>query len=76
MGFAELTVDEFVLPTFDVAFEKSEKVFLPGDIIEVKGKVNSYSGHSLTSAAMTKDSKTESLNASVAAAIIMATINN
>ena len=52
MGFAELTVDEFVLPTFDVAFEKSEKVFLPGDIIEVKGKVNSYSGHSLTSAAM------------------------
>ena len=53
VGFAELTVDEFVLPTFDVAFEKSEKVFLPGDIIEVKGKVNSYSGHSLTSAAMT-----------------------
>lgn len=52
VGFAELTVDEFVLPTFDVAFEKSEKVFLPGDIIEVKGKVNSYSGHSLTSAAM------------------------
>ncbi|MBR1960176.1 MAG: hypothetical protein IKA34_06380, partial [Bacteroidales bacterium] len=30
VGFAELTVDEFVLPTFDVAFEKSEKVFLPG----------------------------------------------
>ena len=53
VGFAELTVDEFVLPTFDVAFETSEKVFLPGDIIEVKGKVNSYSGHSLTSAAMT-----------------------
>ena len=53
VGFAELTVDEFVLPTFDVAFEKSEKVFLPGDTIEVKGKVNSYSGHSLTSAAMT-----------------------
>ena len=52
IGLAELTVDEFVLPTFDVAFETSEKVFLPGDIIEVKGKVNSYSGHSLTSAAM------------------------
>ena len=52
-GFAELTVDEFVLPTFDVAFEKSEKVFMPGDIIEVKGKVTSYSGHSLASASMT-----------------------
>ena len=52
VGAAELTVDEFVLPTFDVAFEKSEKVFLPGDTIEVKGKVTSYSGHSLASASM------------------------
>ncbi len=53
IGLAELTVDEFVLPTFDVAFEKSEKVFLPGDIVEVKGIIKSYSGHSLSSASMT-----------------------
>ena len=53
IGGAELTVDEFVLPTFDVAFEKTEKLFLPGDVVEVKGKVTSYSGHSLTSASMT-----------------------
>ena len=52
VGAAELTVDEFVLPTFDVAFEKSEKVFLPGGVIEAKGKVTSYSGHSLASASM------------------------
>ncbi len=52
LKFAELIIDEFVLPTFDVAFEKSEKVYLPGDTIEVKGKVASYSGHSLTSASM------------------------
>ena len=52
IGLAELTVDEFVLPTFDVAFEKSEKVFLPGGVIEAKGKVTSYSGHSLASASM------------------------
>ena len=53
IGSAALTVDEFVLPTFDVAFEKTEKPFLPGDVIEVKGKVTSYSGHSLASSTMT-----------------------
>ena len=53
IGFAALTVDEFVLPTFDVAFEKTDKHFLPGDVIEVKGKVTSYSGHSLASSTMT-----------------------
>lgn len=53
VGFADLKVDEFVLPTFSVEFEKADKFFLPGDVIEVKGKVTSYSGHSLASAAMT-----------------------
>ena len=53
IGSAALTVDEFVLPTFDVAFEKTEKPFLPGDVIEVKGKITSYSGHSLASSTMT-----------------------
>ena len=53
IGSAELAVDEFVLPTFDVAFEKTEKLFLPGDVIEVKGKVTSYSGHSTSSVTMT-----------------------
>lgn len=52
LGSAELTVDEFVLPTFEVTFEKSEKVFLPGEVIEVRGKVSSFSGHSISSSAM------------------------
>lgn len=52
IGSADLTVDEFVLPTFDVVFEKAEKLFLPGDTIDVKGKVTSYSGHPVSSATM------------------------
>lgn len=43
-------VDEFVLPTFDLSFEKIEKLYLPGDKVKVKGRVNSYSGHSLSEA--------------------------
>ena len=53
IGGAELTVDEFVLPTFDVTFEKTERLVLPGDVVEVRGKVPGYSGHSLASASMT-----------------------
>lgn len=53
IGGAELTVDEFVLPTFDVTFEKTERLILPGDVVEVRGKVTGYSGHSLASASMT-----------------------
>ena len=45
-------VDEFVLPTFDVAFDKSEELFLTGEQVKVTGKVTSYSGHSLTAARM------------------------
>jgi len=52
LKFAELTVDEFVLPTFDVAFEKSEKVYLPGEVIEVRGKISSFSGHSISTASL------------------------
>lgn len=42
-----ITVDEFVLPTFDVDFFPSDTLWLPGDAVVVKGSVTSYSGHSL-----------------------------
>lgn len=45
-----LRVDEFVLPTFDLSFTPSDKLYLPGDTINVEGKVTSYSGHSLSEA--------------------------
>ncbi len=43
-------VDEFVLPTFDLTFDKSDELHLPGDTIAVSGVLKSYSGHSLASA--------------------------
>ena len=52
LGSAALTVDEFVLPAFDVSFDRAEKAFLPGDVVEVRGKVASFSGHSVASARM------------------------
>lgn len=44
------TVDDFILPTFNVEFDKQEKTYFPGDEVVVKGKVESYSGRSLSSA--------------------------
>ena len=38
-------VDDFVLPTFEVAFDPREKAFLPDSLFEVTGKVVTYSGH-------------------------------
>ena len=46
-------VDDFVLPTFELTWEPVEKFYLPGDEITVKGKVKSYSGHSLSTAKCT-----------------------
>ena len=38
-------VDDFVLPTFEVAFDPQEKPCFPHTAIEICGKVTSYSGH-------------------------------
>jgi len=43
-------VDEFVLPTFDVSFDKRTELYLVGSTVPVSGKVSSYSGHSLSGA--------------------------
>lgn len=43
-------VDEFVLPTFDLAFDKTETLFFPGDEVTVSGRVRSLSGHPVSSA--------------------------
>lgn len=44
-----IRVDEFVLPTFGVAFDKVGKLYLPGDEVTVTGKVSSMSGHAVSS---------------------------
>ena len=43
-------VDEFVLPTFTLSFDKNDKLYLKGDEVVISGKVKSFSGHSLTGA--------------------------
>lgn len=43
-------VDEFVLPTFDLEFDKTETLFFPNDEVTVSGHVRSLSGHPVSSA--------------------------
>ena len=43
-------VDEFVLPTFTLTFDANDQLYLRGDEVVIKGKVKSFSGHSLTGA--------------------------
>ena len=53
VGSYAFIVDEFVLPTFDVAFDENDVTYFSGDTISVSGKVQSFSGHSLASAKVT-----------------------
>lgn len=50
VGKKFFTVDEYVLPDFDLEFEKSDSLYLVGDTVTLYGTVRSYSGHPLTSA--------------------------
>ncbi len=45
-----LRVDDYVLPTFELSFDRSDRLYFPGDEIEVNGSLKSYSGHSLSAA--------------------------
>ena len=46
----QIRVDEFVLPTFDLTFDPVDRLYAPGDSVEVRGTLTSYSGHSLAGA--------------------------
>ena len=50
LGARSFRVDEFVLPTFTLSFEPVDKLFLVGEEAEVRGRIVSYSGHSLSGA--------------------------
>ena len=45
-----LTVDEFVLPTYTMEFMDDSLVWFPGDTVIVRGRLSSYSGHSVSAA--------------------------
>lgn len=47
-----IVVDEFILPTYDLYFDTADRLFIVGDTLEVSGKVFSFSGHPLSSAAV------------------------
>ncbi len=47
-----IVVDEFVLPTYDLSFDKTDRLFIVGDTVEVTGKVSGFSGHPLSSASV------------------------
>lgn len=45
-----LTVDAFILPTYDLQFGDLDSLYFKGDTVEVRGRVSSYSGHPLSAA--------------------------
>ena len=55
LAYDSFRVDEFVLPSFTLSFDSLDKLYLVGDSIPVTGKVTSYSGHSLSGAAVSID---------------------
>jgi len=57
-GGKSVRVDEFVLPTFDLSFYEDDRLWLPGDTVEVKGRLSSYSGHPLSGARLSYVAKT------------------
>ena len=50
LGSRGVVVDEFVLPTYDLHFDRFDRIYLPGDKVTLTGVLKSFSGHSLSSA--------------------------
>ena len=50
LAYDSFRVDEFVLPTYELAFDQLEEFYMAGDSIPVSGRLQSYSGHNLTGA--------------------------
>ena len=50
LAWDSFRVDEFVLPTFDLSFDRRTELYMAGSKVPVSGKVTSYSGHGLSGA--------------------------
>lgn len=48
VGSDGFRVDEFVLPSFDLAFDPADQLCFPGDEMPVSGRLISYSGHPMS----------------------------
>lgn len=55
LGQAQIVVEEYVLPTFDLTFDTPSKAYLPGDEITVSGRVKSLSGTPMSAASVVAD---------------------
>ncbi|OFX75861.1 MAG: hypothetical protein A2X12_04930 [Bacteroidetes bacterium GWE2_29_8] len=53
LGYASVNVEEYKLPTFEVQFNDIKDSYKIGDVINVKGKVNSFSGIVISKAKVT-----------------------
>ncbi|MGN1232985.1 MAG: MG2 domain-containing protein [Candidatus Cryptobacteroides sp.] len=51
-AYGTFRVDEFVLPSFDLEFDETGRIYLPGDNLVFSGKLTSYSGHNLSGASI------------------------
>ena len=49
LGSRSVQVDDFILPTFDLVFDRQGTLYFPVDEIKVAGTIHSYSGHPLSS---------------------------
>ena len=52
IGSKTIVVDEFILPTFDLSFDRTDKLCLAGDRVEVRGKIARLDGHSVSDVKM------------------------
>lgn len=50
LGSRYITVDEFVLPSFSLEWDKTRRSWLPGEEMEFKGRVFSFAGRNLSNA--------------------------
>ena len=57
IGDRVIRVDEFILPTYDVRFDKVDRLYFPGDTVRISGRVESFSGHSLAAASAVSEVK-------------------
>lgn len=50
LGDKSVRIDQFVLPSYELVWDKSDCFYLPGETINVSGTVKAYSGHNLSGA--------------------------
>ncbi len=45
LGSGMFKLDDFVLPTYDLSFDREGKLYFPGDQVKVSGRIRNFTGH-------------------------------